>query len=854
MSNKNITFWQLINEHRIEIPIIQRDYAQGRDNSKSEDIRIRFIEQIKKTLLDDGDELHLNFVYGKINGVKNARKIAENKSAIQGMLNAVQSYSKNMNLNVICEIKENDNLTDGTHQTSFIPLDGQQRLTTLYLVHWYLMPFTIDNIKTIKNFSYRIRSSSKDFCFALSENQNEINKSKPISKQIDDAPWFFSYWKNDPTVKGMLTMLDEIYNQFGDEKDLTSYWNCLTQENKINFEFLDLDDYNLTDELYVKMNARGKPLTSFENFKAWLMELVERKEKENNKKYIEIEDWKDFLDTKWADLFWEYKDDQNMLIDEEYIRFFRNMAQIFCVQNEDFKPDGKTDEEKLLRDMVVLFTDKGLDGEYKYIPNNYFEELKVFFKNDIERPLTLSVFTKKGWNETFSIINLLSDNGIGMKIIEEDLSFIKFFNTKNKTLFESFISGTMTYPDKVRFYGLAIYLIKSQKGLYNATSIKSWMRIVRNLVQNSLIEDISSFSRAIRGLDKLSENCNNIIDFIAKGGEISGFNKEQILEEIKKGKIIYNARLNQNEEWEEVLLDAENHPLFKGKIDFLLTENYELIDFILRKNCAKEIFYNKHRENYLITRAVLAKSEICENISLKNTEANWLILLDNFKIQNAVNKVITDLILKTDYEEALKQIIFNYDDKSVLWRYYLTKCENLLNSNYSQTKKIQLYGKNVFLYNKETWNNNDNQFLLSNYRNELITLFLKKNDGYINESENWNHLKCNQTDLSFYRGWRINLKKDIGQITFNINDEYFMLDNAIFTIEFSPDKIYFGLKFNSNKIKKLEEHSKQNFDWLVVREFIDSNNIYNSEIEKNQNSIELAISKFLMELKPVLIN
>lgn len=854
MSNKNLTFWQLINEHRIEIPIIQRDYAQGRDNSKSEDIRTRFIEQVKKTLTNNCEELHLNFVYGKINGIKNAKKIADNKSAIKAMLNAVQSYSKNMDLDVICEIKEKDFLTEGKHQTSFIPLDGQQRLTTLYLLHWYLMPLNEDNINTIKNFSYRIRSSSKDFCYALSENQNEIDKSKLISKQIENAPWFFSYWKNDPTVKGMLTMLDEIYEQFGNEDDLSGYWDCLTQQNKINFEFLDLDDYNLTDELYVKMNARGKPLTSFENFKAWLMELVERKEKELHNKYIELEEWKDFLDTKWADLFWEYKDDQNMLIDEEYIRFFRNMAQIFCAQSEDFKPDGKTDEEKLIRDLVVFFTDKGSDGEYKYIPNNYFEELTVNSKNSNLEPLTLTVFTKKRWNDSFSIINILSDNGIGMKKIEKDLSSIKFFNTKTKTLFESFISGTMTYPDKARFYGLAIYLVQSQNGSYNPASIKSWMRIIRNLVQNSSIEDISSFSRAIRGIDNLSKNCNNIIAFIAEGGEINGFKKEQILEETKKANIIHYAETTQKQDWEDVLLDTENHPLFKGKIDFLLTENYKLKEFILRKDCAKAIFYKEHRENYLVTRAILAKSDLNENIRLLNTQENWLTLLDNDKIQKAVNNVITVLINTDNYKDALKNIISGYEDMSILWRYYLVKCENLLNSTHSQSKKIQSYWNNIFLYNKETWNNNDNQFLLSNYRNELITSFLANNTDYKNESEHWNTLTCNQTSLIFYKGWRINLKNKIGNINLKINEKIYVIENAILTIEFAPDKIYYGLQYSSNKIKELEDYSKQKLGWLIALELPDLSNIYNSKIEKNTDYIESEISKFILELKSVLID
>ena len=36
----------------------------------------------------------------------------------------------------------------------------------------------------------------------------------------------------------------------------------------LNFYILPLNHFNLTEDLYVKMNARGKQLTDFENFKA----------------------------------------------------------------------------------------------------------------------------------------------------------------------------------------------------------------------------------------------------------------------------------------------------------------------------------------------------------------------------------------------------------------------------------------------------------------------------------------------------------------------------------------------------------------------------------------------------------
>ena len=57
-------------------------------------------------------------------------------------------------------------------------------------------------------------------------------------------------------------MLDEIQKRFADINDL---WNKL---DKINFYFRDIEEMKLTDDIYIKMNSRGKPLTDFEHFRA----------------------------------------------------------------------------------------------------------------------------------------------------------------------------------------------------------------------------------------------------------------------------------------------------------------------------------------------------------------------------------------------------------------------------------------------------------------------------------------------------------------------------------------------------------------------------------------------------------
>lgn len=52
MGYNKYTFWQLISEKRIVIPIIQRDYAQGREGK--EYVRKSFLEQLGNAIFKMG--------------------------------------------------------------------------------------------------------------------------------------------------------------------------------------------------------------------------------------------------------------------------------------------------------------------------------------------------------------------------------------------------------------------------------------------------------------------------------------------------------------------------------------------------------------------------------------------------------------------------------------------------------------------------------------------------------------------------------------------------------------------------------------------------------------------------------
>ena len=167
MNSNPETLLELLVEYSIEIPVVQRDYAQGRIDDDASMVRGILLADMKSAILHETTPLDLNFVYGKDEGSK------------------------------------------------FIPIDGQQRLTTLFLLHLYA--FCDDDSKTelLKRFSYRTRTSSRRFLECLVENRASIFSSEQIpSEEIIDSEWFASNWKYDPTVQSVFVMLDEMHTVF----------------------------------------------------------------------------------------------------------------------------------------------------------------------------------------------------------------------------------------------------------------------------------------------------------------------------------------------------------------------------------------------------------------------------------------------------------------------------------------------------------------------------------------------------------------------------------------------------------------------------------------------------------------
>ena len=93
------SFYDIISRHIIEIPIIQREYAQGRGTDRVKSIRRRFVKDLVNAIRTK-EELHLGFIYGKIEGKENLVRKKLNKEAVTSILEAVKFYAKNLEIKV----------------------------------------------------------------------------------------------------------------------------------------------------------------------------------------------------------------------------------------------------------------------------------------------------------------------------------------------------------------------------------------------------------------------------------------------------------------------------------------------------------------------------------------------------------------------------------------------------------------------------------------------------------------------------------------------------------------------------------------------------------------------------------
>jgi hypothetical protein len=508
MQTNYYTLWTLLNNseiERIQVPIIQRDYAQGRSDEKATNIRGRLLDALHAAL-EQQQPLTLDFVYG--------------------------------------ELQEKTKL--------FVPLDGQQRMTTLFLLHWFLA--LVDGRKAeakgaLGKFTYETRSSSRSFCENLVDAELNAWESYPnLAAAIRDTSWFQPTWERDPTVAAMLTMLNAMAVRF---KDAQGWFERLTDANNplIGFYFLDMPKVGLTDDLYLKMNARGKPLTAFENWKAEFDLLLQQQG------WPELQvDFGQKTDSTWTDLFWRHRREGAAVVDEVFEQYLHYLTRMLAYQS------GESSRE---------LASSRLSFEWFRRVYAKRENVEFLFK-------TLDFLYAVQAKNDEGIAGLLGR--LLTKQVESER--VRLFGSSQTDIFSQCLQEldpTRLLQEQVLLFGLLTYGATVTTEHFADVDAQNLLRVLRNLLErvrqqqdtqigsNLRVDDLSAFAAACAVLATAEDGASpDVYERLTVGTALPGLRRGVEHERSKAKLLIERPELMQ------AIHELENQGVFRGDIHNLL--------------------------------------------------------------------------------------------------------------------------------------------------------------------------------------------------------------------------------------------------------------------------------------------
>ena len=657
---------ELLKEEELIIPEIQRDYVWG-DN---ELVIKRFINNIKN--MKDNEELDIGFFY--------SYKIYENFNAL---------------------------------------IDGQQRITTLILLSWYV---GVDNTK-LNNFKFKVRENSNNFLEKLLEQKSaEIPAidGKKISDKIKNSIWYKRIWDNDPTVKSILNALDIIDKELDNEKE-----NIKNKIDNIKFSCIEAGNRRLETE-YILLNKRGVNLTNSEQLKAILTEDIENKN-----------EWLEKWEKDWQDILWECKGENIYNTDNIWNAVLYWVRDIYVIENNICKDN---DKEKINYDFDLI----GIEKENKekvlkildwIIPvletiNYKFDIIQKeckFVIDDIESKIQGKVGANKEYSLTikekalfYSILYLINNINIKDKNIQLDTIIEFILKTHNIYIGEGTAEeikrniakyNTMEIKGRDSIVGLPKTVtinIAEFSGIFHEIIELEKIRIFRNLIQNSDI-NASNLHNAITSLKDFN------IDTL---GELDVLNKEQQEEEALKLEIF-----EKYEEYKNIIIEIENNNLFKGKIKkiLLLFLSIKEKDEKLNDNYKLKDFY-KNKKDILI--------KLLEN---KNIEFQNLFNIYK-ELDLNKNKIWGELLLEDDVYKSNKNYIWLISNKeyAFLKLVYLNiiNIDKNISDNSIRLEEFLNKNRKENIQNKLDIKNSEDFFKITEPKYQLYILYII---GYDNE-------------------------------------------------------------------------------------------------------------------------
>ena len=614
----------------VVIPQIQRPYAQGRTDEVSTYIRNTFLDEIFESLSKDEEEIFdLNFIYGVIKPINKEYKL---------------------------EL-----------------LDGQQRLTTLFLLYWYIANAELDlnreeslfvRRKCLSKFTYETRATSTVFCQKLAYYKVDFGEKRP-KEVIRNAKWYFKSFDRDSTISAMLTMLDAIHERYT-KLEKKSLFGRL---QNLQFYVKSLGLFNLSEDLYIKMNARGLQLSPFENFKADLTNFVSSEKYEPfcemvslYKKGADVRvpfhfNFSVKLDAKWVDIFWR-NGNGAADYDASYMSFFsRFFACKYIVSSKDDVSDRDMRADETIR---FFYT----NADERIGKNEYwgFKAFEALLSKHPKYVVTLS-----------KVLDVLHqyDCKSTEKVLYKNM--LPVWEKKPDSDGDDFYCNTSVRMSHVRLIALSA-LIEFVEAMddFDVTTFEQWMRVVWNVIENTNIDSLTPVSSLVR---KFSMIIRFVADKMKEGdsfyGALSLYSSKEresraVLEEVEKAR-----RIAEDESWEDVWKSVEKHPFFRGMVTFFYSTGMSQECYLQNAEMAKGMFdangiSKDYRDEHILIRAIVSRfntwDDINERYITENAETHKHlknILASNEKVRS----MLTDVTSKGSKDEVIAALQ-SYIDKA----------------------------------------------------------------------------------------------------------------------------------------------------------------------------------------------
>lgn len=424
--------------------------------------------------------------------------------------------------------------------------DGQQRLTTLYILIGLICRLTGENKfqdLLISKFEleeddkeprllYAIRDSSLYFMsdlvcnYFISHEQYDSVPSEFIKKQV----WWFSEYSTDPTIISLLAALDKMKSAIStefittdnsiDKKLLVDFGDYVA--SKLEFIYTDMETRTEGEETFVIINTTGEPLSATENLKP----LVVTHDSSSDNWKMNSEIW-EHIDN----YFWVHRDSSQDTSDSSMKEFLRWVVGV--------KDTSAKDYYRLLTEEDFRFPIE--DVSISDI-QNVFEAFKSLNTSEVYGDLLLACpllsyanggkpfFKKKDLNEYFVVLPVLK--------------------------------YCLKYPNA------------------SSTNIKRVYSFFMNLTRYTTIsKDNNNIRLAIDAIDKLSSS--DICSLLEVREQV---NKTYILthEEELRLQVLKNLLSNDVRRDVEMIFDKiSQHPVLQGRIECLIVWSGGVSDFNL---------------------------------------------------------------------------------------------------------------------------------------------------------------------------------------------------------------------------------------------------------------------------------